>query len=173
MTRSKALALTLLLFAGQSIAQPAIDFKGVALGSAVDAVKAIGPVTCKDDPRRLFDAVCALADSTSTTYANMPVRAVEFRFIQGQLQWIEVEQGVEALPSVSIAIMNKFGQDKCIVQRTRPTGTKTSCYVSQASAKLTLSQDFADVFRVVIRGGPMDAEFERRLKAMAPSKPDI
>lgn len=91
-------------------AEERFDFKGVKLGTPLQAVRATLRLTCAPDKTGEFDTACVYRDKADRTYAGVPAQEIMFGFFGDKLDSVSVLTKGTYYDEIKAALDGKFGQ---------------------------------------------------------------
>jgi hypothetical protein len=89
--------------------EPPLDFKGIALGTDISAIKNTSKFSCRDVQGPIADQVCHLNFDENETIAGVPVELLVLYFFSKKLENISIEFNSESFFKVVAALKEKYG----------------------------------------------------------------
>ena len=87
-----------------------LDFKGIALGSAIATIEDTGRFSCRDPGNPIADRICSLKFNEKETIAGAPIRVLALYYYSGKLESISIAFDEKHFSQVAAALAEKYGQ---------------------------------------------------------------
>jgi hypothetical protein len=89
--------------------EASFDFKGITLGSAIDAIESDSRFGCSVAKTEIGDRICSLKYKVTETIAEAPIKNILLGYYYGKLETISIYIPEEHYSSVSSALNEKYG----------------------------------------------------------------
>jgi hypothetical protein len=86
-----------------------LEFKGIALGSAMATIEDTGRFSCRDPGSPIADRICSLKYNERETIAGVPVRLLLLYYYSGKLETISIAIDEKYFSQVLAALSEKHG----------------------------------------------------------------
>ncbi len=87
-----------------------LEFKGIALGSAIATIEDTGRFSCRDAGNPIADRICSLKFNERETIAGVPIRVLLLYYYSGKLETISLTFDEKHFSQVAAALVEKYGQ---------------------------------------------------------------
>lgn len=87
-----------------------LEFKGIALGSAIATIEETGRFSCRDPGSPIADRICSLKFNERETIAGVPIRVLALYYYSGKLETISIAFDEKYFSQVAPALSEKYGQ---------------------------------------------------------------
>jgi hypothetical protein len=87
-----------------------LEFKGIALGSAIATIEDTGRFSCRDPGSPIADRICSLKFNERETIAGVPIRVLALYYYSGKLETISIAFDEKYFSQVAPALSEKYGQ---------------------------------------------------------------
>lgn len=87
-----------------------LEFKGIALGSAIATIEDTGRFSCRDPRNPIADRICSLKFNERESIAGAPIRVLVLYYYSGKLETISIAFDEKHFSQVAAALSEKYGQ---------------------------------------------------------------
>lgn len=148
-----------------------LEFKGIALGSAIATIEDTGRFSCRDPGSPIADRICSLKFNERETIAGVPIRVLALYYYSGKLETISIAFDEKYFSQVAPALSEKYGQGTVRLEtlQNRMGATFENRILSWRRGQATLEakrySGKLDTSSVMYRSDFALQEFARRRKA--------
>lgn len=148
-----------------------LEFKGIALGSAIATIEDTGRFSCSDPRSPIADRICSLKFNERETIAGVPIRVLALYYYSGKLETISIAFDEKYFSQIVPALSEKYGHGTVRLEtlQNRMGATFENRILSWRRGQATLEakrySGKLDTSSVMYRSDFALQEFARRRKA--------